>query len=257
MKTIELNDILENDKMLDKALFHFAPKDNYNEIQEKGFEAKIGNNAMGIEKNPKVFFSEGPINLLRIADVWIRWIGWHVSQKKYFGKNNENWSNEKFIQLKNDFASGAIFTEDILGETYREFLNMCMNFEYYVFDLEEGIDFAFDDVDEVKESHLYNGVLSFSPTFMMMYGPYSDFASIKTDRWNLHTFPNKGVTLDKISRVVSDEYGNNFNMLDTILEVRKKCLTNPEKKKQVYELAFLNDFLEKTCDLENKTTMSI
>ena len=134
---------------------------------------------------------------------------------------------------------------------------MCMNFEYYVFDLEEGIDFAFDDVDEVKESHLYNGVLSFSPTFMMMYGPYSDFTSIKTDRWNLHTFPNKGVTLDKISRVVSDEYGNNFNMLDTILEVRKKCLTNQEKKKQVYELAFLNDFLEKTCDLENKTTMSI
>ena len=46
-------------------------------------------------------------------------------------------------------------------------------------------------------------------------------------------------------------------MLDMILEVRRKCLTNPEKKKQVSELTFLNDFLEKTESLEDKSTMSM
>ena len=257
MKTIELKDILENDELLNKTLFHFAPKDNYEVINRDGFKAEIGQNAMNIEKNPKVFFAEGPINLLRIADVWIRWISWHVSQRKYFGKNNENWSNEKFAQLKNDFASGDIFTDDVLGETYKIFLDMCKNFEYYTFDLEEGVDFSFSDIDEVKAKHLHDGVLSFSPVFMRMYGPYSDFTSIKTDRWNLHTFSNKGVSLDKISHVVSDEYRQDFNMLDMILEVRKKCLTNPKKKKQVSELAFLNDFLGKTRVLEDKTTISM
>lgn len=257
MKTNELNDILNNDEILDKMFFHFAPKVSYDEIQTKGFEAKIGKNAMGIEKNPKVFFAEGPINSLRIADVWIRWIGWHVCQRKYFGDNNEFWSNERNAQLKNDFASGDIFTEDVLNEIYKEFLDMCKNFEYYAFDLEEGIDFSFDDVDEVKGSHLHNGVLSFSPTFMMMYGPYSDFKNIKTDKWNLHTFPHKGVTPEKIFQVVSAEYGNDFNMLDVIWKIREKCLSDPEKKSQVEELVFLNDFLEKTQSLENKTTISI
>lgn len=257
MKTIELKDILENDELLNKTLFHFAPKADYEIVSNDGFKAVKGQNAMNIEKNPKVFFAEGPINLLRIADVWIRWISWHVGHRKYLGRNNENWSNEKFAQLKNDFASGDIFTEDVIDETYRIFLDMCKNFEYYTFDLEEGVDFSFSDTDEVKGNHLHNGVLSFSPAFMKMYGPYSDFTSIKTDRWNLHTFPNKGVSLDKISHVVCDEYGKDFNMLDMILEVRKKCLTNPEKKKQVSELAFLNDFLEKTCGLEKNATIII
>ena len=257
MKTIELKDMLENDEMLNKTLFHFAPKANYEVINREGFKAEIGQNDMNIEENPKVFFTQGPINLLRIADVWIRWISWHVSQIKYFGKNDENWSNEKFAQLKNDFASGDIFTEDVLSETYKRFFDMCRSFEYYTFDLDEGVDFSFDDIDEVKAKHLHNGVLSFSPAFMKMYGPYSNFTSIKTDGWNLHTFPSKGVTLDKLSHVVSNEYGSDFNMLDMILEVRRKCLTNPEKKKQVSELTFLNDFLEKTESLEDKSTMSM
>lgn len=257
MKTIELNDLLGNDKLLDNTLFHFAPKANYELIERDGFKAEIGKNALNIEKNPKVFFTIGPINLLRIADVWIRWISWHVAHKKYFGKNNENWSHEKFVQLKNEFASGYIFTEDVLNETYREFFDMCKNFEYYVLDLEEDIDFSFNDVDEVKESHLHNGVLTFSPTFIKMYGPYSDFTSIKTDGWNLHTFPNRGVSPDKISYIVSNKYGNSFDMLSMIIEVRKKCMNNQKRKEQVNELVFLNNFLEKTNSLVNKTTMSM
>ena len=85
----------------------------------------------------------------------------------------------------------------------------------------------------------------------------SDFTSIKTDGWNLHTFPNRGVSPDKISYIVSNKYGNSFDMLSMIIEVRKKCMNNQKRKEQVNELVFLNNFLEKTNSLENKTTMSM
>lgn len=257
MKTVELQDILDNDEILNKTFFHFTPKTMFERIKKDGFKAEKGKNAIGVEENPKVFFVEGPINLLRIADVWIRWIGWNIGKEKYLGKNNENWSKERFYMFKNDFANGSIFTEEIINETYAKFLEMCKSFEYFTLNLEEGKDFIFDDIDEVKRNSFNKDNLSFSPAFMMMYGSYSDFTNIQTDKWNLHTFPYRGVSLDKISHVVSSKYGKDFNMLNMIVDIRRKCLSNPEKKKYIDELVFLNDFLEKTHSLEKDTTKTV
>lgn len=61
-------------------------------------------------------------------------------------------------------------------------------------DLKENIDFKWDDTDEIKvrgyrKEHLIT--MGYSPN-------YSDVNSISMDEWNMHTFPNHGITADKI-----------------------------------------------------------
>lgn len=252
MERIELENLLSNDELLDRTLFHFAKKSSYETYQKLGFNAIIGENAMNIETNPKVFFAEGPLNLLRIADVWIRWTAFHIMKHTYY---KDGWSNDKQAVLLNDFAHGVYNEPEFLNETYSQFYNFCKGNDYYVFNLEEGVDFKFDDIDEVKSKNMNNGVLTFSPTFMHMYGPYSDFTNINTDKWNLHTMPGRGVSADKSYLVVSSKYGDDFNMLDMIREVYNKCLSNDKYKEQLSELVSLNGFLSKTHILEEENNM--
>ena len=49
---------------------------------------------------------------------------------------------------------------------------MTTTFEYYVLDLEEGIDFSYDDIDEVKNRCVHDGILYFSKGFREKYGTY-------------------------------------------------------------------------------------
>ena len=44
------------------------------QISEEGLHPIIGENAMGIEKNPKIFFSKGEIGILKVTEVWARWL---------------------------------------------------------------------------------------------------------------------------------------------------------------------------------------
>lgn len=59
-----------------------------------------------------------------------------------------------------------------MEKAQNKFLKMTTTFEYYVLDLEEGIDFSYDDIDEVKNRCVHDGILYFSKGFREMYGTY-------------------------------------------------------------------------------------
>lgn len=92
--------------------------------------------------------------------------------EKYFGKHYKDWAKEKAAAFKSDFENGKIYTEDIMEKAQNKFLEMTTTFEYYVLDLEEGIDFSYDDIDEVKNRCVHDGILYFSKGFREMYGTY-------------------------------------------------------------------------------------
>lgn len=244
MKTIEVENLLNDELHLNNSFFHFAPKSAYDSIRMRGLVADIGKHSLGLEKNPKVFFSEGGINLLRVADTWIRWLIWHVAREMRFGINYERWDKEGEMEFRRDFGNGKVYTDDVIREAFDRFLNMTNNYEYYILDLKEGIDFSYDDIDEFKISFIRDNVLSFTPSFKEMYGPYSNFNNVNMDKWNMHTFVNKGVSKDKIYHVVSTKYGNDFNMLDLIMEIKNVYSCNPKYKNELNELKFLNSFLD-------------
>lgn len=76
-------------------------------------------------------------------------------------------------------------------------------------DIKESIDFSFDDIDQIKakgydKDYLIKGGYSLK---------YSDLNSIKMDRWNLHTFSNRGIAAEKIKKCTIN---NSYNMSDIL-----------------------------------------
>ena len=256
MKTIEVENLLNDEVLLKKSFFHFAPKKVYDSISKYGLIPDVGKHSLGLEKNPKVFFSEGGINLLRVADTWIRWLSWHVAREIRFGVNYEYWTQEGEMEFRKDFANKKVYTDDVMNEVFNRFLNMTSNYEYYILDLKERIDFSYDDVDEFKTGFIKDNVLKFTPSFREMYGPYSNYSNVNMDKWNMHTYPNIGVSKNKIYHVTSSKYGKDFNMLDMIREVKSKYNSNPKYKSEIDELKFLNSFLDsKDYVIKNPTLM--
>lgn len=74
MNTISLNELDS-----ENTFYHFTSRDNYESISLNGLIPSIGDNANGIEKTSKVFFSKGNIGFLRICDVWINWFIYRIS----------------------------------------------------------------------------------------------------------------------------------------------------------------------------------
>ena len=74
MHTIDLNEFDG-----ENTFYHFTNRDNYESISLNGLIPSIGDNANGIEKTSKVFFSKGNIGFLRICDVWINWFIYRIS----------------------------------------------------------------------------------------------------------------------------------------------------------------------------------
>ena len=68
---LKKEDILDID--LENACFHFTKKNNLIEIGQNRLELRIGDNANGVEKTPKIFFVKGAKGALGLCNVWIRW----------------------------------------------------------------------------------------------------------------------------------------------------------------------------------------
>ena len=77
-------------------------------------------------------------------------------------------------------------------------------------DIKQGIDFSFEDIDQIKNKNYRKEYLvkaGYSPI-------YSDLDSTKMDKWNLHTFSGYGVSSDKLKMC----YINNcYSMFDILM----------------------------------------
>ena len=77
---------------------------------------------------------------------------------------------------------------------YKYFDNFLKKYILLNLNIDENIDFSFEDVDQIKAKNYPKAYLikgGYSPK-------YSDLETIKMDRWNLHTFSNHGIDASKL-----------------------------------------------------------
>lgn len=201
-KIIDINDI-----NLNSLFLHYTNKKNLESILHSGLEPRIGINSKMIEKNKKVFFTKGDIGALVIIDVWLKWmickpisnliywLGAFLLRIPYFPKfiHNIIISFNKRNKRKHIWA-------------YKRMKNILDNSIYLILDLEEKVDFSFDDIDEVKSSFPSSYVKSF-------YAHDSNINNQFIEYWNLHTYSDKVIKPEKIFILDMD---NNFSANEII-----------------------------------------
>ena len=232
---LKREDILDID--LENACFHFTNKDNLIGIDQKGLVPRIGENANGIEKTPKIFFAKGVKGALEICNVWIRWFIYKKQHKNYHrGIDHPVDSVLANLKFNQDFIDGKIYTEEIKQECFEEFYNYMKENRYLILDLQEGIDYSENDIDEKKADLISR---KREDLLVAMYGKVDTTSEdkYKMERWNMHTIAGVTISQDKI-QILKD--GDKYSALDIIQTLREKVNNN------TLDLGLLDEFLEYT-----------
>lgn len=203
MKRVKLDDI--------STFFHFSPLEQKQSIECSGLLAKIGDNAVGIEHSPKVFFSKGKLGMLETCDVWIKWMmnrAFGITDKYEFYQGKNLQERKKGIDEWNrEFISREYLNDKEKLERVFEIVYQSMQRqEYYRLDLIEGIDFNYQDIDEAKEEALRKKSQGNIINYIYQKEMYGDFSNIESpimDSWNMHTKPYKEIEKEKISQVIT------------------------------------------------------
>lgn len=150
-------DISELD--LDNAFFHYTSKDNLENISKEGLIPNIGENAISIEKTKKVFFTKGIEGTLILMDSWIR--GLIMKQSVDVPGQKFDTPFYKFATfiakcpIRPNFLINGILRHNLksnkqISKACHTLKNILNNSVYLILDLKENIDFAYDDIDEIK-----------------------------------------------------------------------------------------------------------
>ena len=220
IKTVDINTIDSS-----KSFYHYTNIKNLDSILKNGLMPKKGINAKVIEKSKKIFFSQGETGILVIMDSWIKWliakpksnliywIGAYLLKIKYFPKiiHKTIITNNKKSKRKNEWS-------------YKKLKNILDNSIYLILNLEENIDFSYDDVDEVKTFSHYPASYIAS-----LYAYDSKVNENKMEYWNMHTFSNKIIEPEKISLLI---YNNSYKASLIVKYLIEKNI----------------DFVEKNCN---------
>lgn len=217
---ISLNDI-------DSNYFHFTWKNSLESIEEKGLIPKKGKHAGYVEETEKVFFVQGLDNLLILFDCWINIYRKEplINLKPFYKWGSTAMTSKYFPTFLIDIYFMLIKNsrrhKKHAYEVFDRLLDECVLLNL---DLEENIDFSFDDIDQIKgrgyrKRHLIE--LGYSLK-------YSDMESNKMDMWNLHTLTNKGVEPKKLklcsinnSTKIRDIF--NYAIENTKLDLQEIC----------------------------------
>lgn len=225
MNTIDLNEFDG-----ENAFYHFTNRDNYESISLNGLIPSIGDNANGIEKTSKVFFSKGNIGFLRICDVWINWFIYRISLYnsvlKYKDITKEERMNLK-RKFREDFTNGLFYTEDNINYAITWMM------EYMKSNIVLKLDIPHDDYDEldIDEAKLHEKE-EFINRMYLGYITSSD----KVESFNMHTKSGVGVDKEKISKVTTNDD-------DSALSILKEIYRKEKDKDNVLEFAFLDRFM--------------
>lgn len=188
------NSLINIDEINTENIFlHYTNKNNINNIFNNGLEPRVGENSKGIEQTKKVFFTIGVKNALIIMDVWLKWL---MSRPK----------NDYIYRMGAYFMKQPYFPKfiyDIIFKIYynsnKKFIDACNTLKkildnscYLVLELEENVDYDFEDIDEVKNQ-------AFPKKFLKhIYKYNSDLDNNKMEYWNMHTYSNKVIEPYKI-----------------------------------------------------------
>ena len=184
---------IDLDEINNNLFLHYTSIDNLDSININGLQPKIGKNSKVIEKTKKIFFTIGDKGALVIMDSWLKWlVAKPVSNFIYYigafllkiscFPNVIHKIIIKFNKNKKKYKW-----------SYKKLKEILDNSVYLVLDLEEGVDFSYDDVDEVKKFSHY------PPSFIEnLYAYDSNVLDEKMEYWNMHTLSNKIIETNKI-----------------------------------------------------------
>lgn len=226
IKTTDIKDIDKNNCFL-----HYTAQKNIYSIFDVGLKPRIGKNSMAIEKSKKIFFTMGFDNTLILMDAWIKWLVLRP-------RSNFVYSCGAFFMTKKYFPKiiiDTIFKNWIKSDKRIKYackkLNKILNNSVFLLlDLEENVDFKYNDIDEVKNQNFSRKQLKYIYTYC------DNIEDITIEKWNMHTLSNKTIEKNKITLLSID---SSFKASELIEYMYKQ--SNIEFSKQ---LPFLNKYID-------------
>lgn len=229
VKNITIKDIRDIDTRF--TFFHYTNINNIDSIDKNGLVPKIGDSATGIELTEKIFFAIGDKGVFSIFDAWIRWL---------IAKRLTDLPGQKadipfyrfctflmrlpILHYLIGFIVDLLVKIELKSKHYKiksfEIMKEILdNSCFLALDLEEGQDFSYKDIDEVKAQKFNKKMLK------RVYAKQNKMSSKKMDYWNMHTFSNKIITPEKIALL---KLGNSYNCLDILLWMIENSKTDLE-----------------------------
>ena len=229
---VTLNELENKEKQeLKKIFLHFTRKNNQESIEKIGLNPNVKKeNAVGNDKEvPVVYFSEGLDGMFEILNTWVR---------------TEYYMN---VQLKRRLGLDVKFgheevDSEILKEVYEKMYEDLKDRIYYSVDLEEGIDYEKDGIDDKKvdlKTRLENKDIPEHIVEDVKWkygdGDYGNFDDIKQEKWNRNTIRGKVIEPEKLMQIASEN--GSLSALDIILEKYENYdKTKLENLKELEEL---------------------
>ncbi len=211
---------------MDKNFFHFTDERNLISINKTGLIPAIGKNAKYIEKNKKVFFVKGLDNLLILFDCWIN-VYYYMPKIPFIYNLGAHFLRQRWFP---QFIADLYFK--ILKKTkihrkraFKVFDNILDSCILLNLNLEENVDFKYDDNDEIK----LRGYKKRHLELMGYSKKYSRLDSNIMDYWNMHAIINHKIDNEKIKLCIVDNkycklrYIFNYILENTKINLKDTC----------------------------------
>ena len=212
-KVVTLNELENKEREeLKKNFLHFTRKNNQEDIEKRGLDpqAKKENAVANDKEVPVVYFSEGVDGMFETLNTWVRF--------EYYMKVQEKRREGIDVKLGNEEIDS-----DILKEVHEKMYDDLKDRIYYSVDLEEGIDYEKDGIDDKKvdlKTRLENNDI---PEYIVedvkwQYGDgdYGNFNDIKQEKWNRNTRAWKVIEPEKLTQIISEN--GSLDALNIMLE---------------------------------------
>lgn len=231
-KVVTLNELENKEKQeLKKVFLHFTRKNNQEDIEKRGLDpqAKKENAVANDKEVPVVYFSEGIDGMFETLNTWVRF--------EYYMKVQEKRREGIDVKLGNEEIDS-----EILKEVHEKMYDDLKDRIYYSVDLQEGIDYEKDGIDDKKvdlKTRLENNDIPerIIEDVKWQYGDgqYGNFDDIKQEKWNRNTIRGKVIESEKLTQIVSEN--GSLSALDIMLEKYENYdKTKLENLKELEEL---------------------
>ena len=241
--TVTLSELIKREKEMQKEIFfHFTRKGNQEDIEKKGLDpkAKKENAVANDKETPVIYFSEGLDGMFETLNTWVRY--------EYYNKVQER--RREGIDVK--FGNEEIDPK-ILEEVHEKMYNDLKDRMYYSIDLEEGVDYLKDDIDDKKIDLKTRNIPEFiTKDVKWQYGDgeYSDFDDIKQERWNRNTIKGKVIEPEKLIKVISEE--GDIDALTVVIEQYERY--DNDSKEKLKELSDLVNYCKEKIREEKEVS---
>ena len=241
--TVTLSELIKREKEMQKEIFfHFTRKGNQEDIEKKGLDpkAKKENAVANDNQTPVVYFSEGLDGMFETLNTWVRY--------EYYNKVQER--RREGIDVK--FGNEEIDPK-ILEEVHEKMYNDLKDRMYYNIDLEEGIDYLEDDIDDKKidfKTRNMPEIIIKDVKWQYGDGEYGNFDDIKQERWNRNTIKGKVIEPEKLTKVISEK--GDIDALTVVIEQYERY--DNDSKEKLKELSDLVNYCKEKIKEEKEVS---